>query len=167
MFSVDTTLTQDAALAVLRAIQGRAANLGPFFLERIRPDITTLMEQQFASEGTRLGEAWAPLAPSTVARKGHGSILEDTMQMFTAWTNPDAEDGYERVTDQTYRRGVTGFAADKTVWHTEGTSRGLPSRPVLGAGVPESVSLAWASQLATYLATGLVPPQSSAVASGA
>lgn len=59
-------------------IKNRAQNLKPA-LDAASDDYKeTIIDKAFASETSPLGEAWQPLKPSTIAKKGNSKILRDS-----------------------------------------------------------------------------------------
>lgn len=77
------------------------------------------------------GTAWAPLAPSTIAAKGHSNILVDTNRLLNSLTGP-GPDAIRRVEGQ---RGnyqlVFGTNVEYAVFHDTGTAT-MPARPAVG-----------------------------------
>jgi len=73
--------------------------------------------EQFRTRGARSGEAWAPLAPSTVKRKGSDTILEDEGTLRESFKLWDPENVYEATDD--YLR--YGSLVDYGIHHQTGT----------------------------------------------
>lgn len=76
--------------------------------------------------------AWAPLAESTVARKGHDVILIDTDALEDSLTVEGAQGAHrevERFDDATYL--FFGTEVEYADYHMTGTAR-MPARPMVG-----------------------------------
>lgn len=54
----------------------------------------------FAKAEDPAGKKWAPLAPSTVKRKGHATILVDKVKLKPSLTQPQSEYGYRYPVDE-------------------------------------------------------------------
>lgn len=83
------------------------------------------VREQFDTEGEG---SWAPLAPSTVARKGHGMILVDTNEMKSSFFG-----GPSHVEDIGRQSMKWGSAVRRALFHQTGTLSGF-QRTVKGAG---------------------------------
>jgi phage gpG-like protein len=98
--------------------------------------------QRFESEGAYGGEKWAPLAPSTVARKGAGKgILVDSGRLRASLTQETAADSIRVLLPQEMRWGST---VPYGKFHQSGTSR-MPQRRVVK--LPEQVKRAIVREL--------------------
>jgi phage gpG-like protein len=73
--------------------------------------------EQFRTHGARSGEAWAPLAPSTIKKKGHSDILRDGGDLEESFKLWDPENVYEATDD--YLR--YGSKVDYGHFHQTGT----------------------------------------------
>jgi hypothetical protein len=87
--------------------------------------------QQFASQGGQSG-GWEPLAASTVARKGHATILEETGVLKRAATS-----GAQRRVGPTEASFAVGSDAPYFVFHHSKAPRSrLPRRPLIEVDEP-------------------------------
>lgn len=73
------------------------------------------------------GSPWRPLAPSTVARKGHDTILVETTQLVQSLVSETSES----VRAVSERGLIFGTSDEKAMFHQEGTAR-MPARPMVG-----------------------------------
>ncbi len=77
------------------------------------------------------GNAWQPLAPSTIAAKGHDTILVDSGRLINSLTQ-QGPDAIRRVEGG---RGnyelVFGTSVEYAIFHDTGTAR-MPARPAVG-----------------------------------
>lgn len=99
------------------ALSGMLDSIGEEALKRI--------DESFEREQTPEGAPWAPLAPATIERKGHDTILYDT---------GDLRDSF----DMEVSRNPTGVKQvmvytedEKMKYHEYGTET-IPRRPVIG-----------------------------------
>jgi phage gpG-like protein len=107
--------------------------------------------QYFVSATSPSGEAWAPLAPSTVARKGHAKILIDTQNLFQSLTDSGAGDAI-READQEFL--LFGTRREWAWVHMSGIDR--PDRPKLPARVHTGISEAGIGQVVEVVADASV-----------
>lgn len=95
--------------------------------------IEELHENYFYSATDPNGSPWAPLAPSTVAAKGHGTILVDTGRLQRSLNGP-GPDAIRRVESA---RGdwviVFGTAVEYSIFHDD-PAGGRPARSHVGLG---------------------------------
>ena len=73
----------------------------------------------FSNRSSPGGEKWAPLKPLTVAKKGHSTILEDTLAMKNSVTGKTGDS----VRSATHRGLLFGTSDHKAIFHTTGTAR--------------------------------------------
>lgn len=74
------------------------------------------------------GVPWQPLAPATIAKKGHSTILVDTGRLQASVVNPQHPDHVRELLDN----GLTfGTDVPYGIFHQDGTPR-LPQREFLG-----------------------------------
>lgn len=101
-------------------------------------DIDNQNEKFFAS-GSGPSGPWAPLAPSTVRKKGHAKILIDKGDLEASLTGPhgDAVREIEQIGDKTYL--AHGTLDEKAPFHQTGTSR-MPQREPVGL-IDETIDL--------------------------
>lgn len=96
--------------------------------------LLTLQEQHqvmYDSGQDSSGAAWTPLAASTVAKKGHDTILVDKSRMKASLVSPTGDS----IRDVISEAGMAGVAFGTDVeyahFHQTGTSR-MPARPPVG-----------------------------------
>lgn len=78
------------------------------------------------------GGAWAKLAPSTVAKKGHDLILVDTGALGRSLLHSNDSDAVVEVFDEPGRAGFSrGTSVEYAGFHMSGTAR-MPARPMVG-----------------------------------
>jgi hypothetical protein len=98
----------------LEQIDGKAADLRPFFIEELQPLVTEFLTRRFDTGGAFGGAPWSPLAEATLAlrkRPGHGrgGIGRDTGRMWASWVKSvgatAAPGGVLKITKDRYERG--------------------------------------------------------------
>jgi len=113
---------------ILLDIEERAQNAD--YESTLQPFLETLEKthaEQFRGQQDSSGSAWAPLAPSTIAAKGHNRILYETGALEESLTSGGG-DAIREVFD---RGLVFGTSTEYAIFHQEGTSR-MPARPPVG-----------------------------------
>ncbi len=95
------------------------------------PKIEALVSQEFSAQKDPYGKAWAPLAPSTVRRKGSSRILTHTGAMASS-VNVKAEGA-----------SIALSIDDPGIHHQFGTKH-MPARPVLPS---DSLPQAWQDEI--------------------
>lgn len=83
----------------LRFTGRRAMNAKPLYEELGWFLSYRVVGEQFRTKGARSGEPWAPLAPSTVKRKGKADILEDKGDLKESFKLWDPMNIYEATDD--------------------------------------------------------------------
>lgn len=84
--------------------------------------------QRFFSEGRDAnGQAWRPLRPSTIKRKGHGIILVETERLMNSLTRS----GGDAIRAHNARGAVFGTRVPYSIYHQLGTAI-LPQRAPVG-----------------------------------
>lgn len=73
------------------------------------------------------GNRWAPLAPSTIAKKGHGTILVDKGDLMNSLVG----NNQNAIRDIYDREMHFGTSDPKAIYHDQGT-RKMPARPPVG-----------------------------------
>lgn len=121
----------------LAAFQGALRDARPA-LQEIADDFREMIAAQFASEGRAGGTPWAPLAPSTLRRRGSASpILFDSGALFRSLHDAGAPGHIEQIEDQAL---VLGTNLPYALFHQTGTGWGLgqdqSSRSRRGRGLP-------------------------------
>lgn len=105
------------------------------FLGEIKTDLEELHKNYFLSETGPGGNAWAPNAPATVARKGHGDVLQDTLAMMRAMTATGAPAAVREIWRDGDRDrlifGVNPTVIPYWVYHDQPGGE-LPWRPFIG-----------------------------------
>jgi phage gpG-like protein len=95
--------------------------------------IEELHNQYFYNAVSPDGDPWAPLAPSTIAAKGHGTILVDSGRLVRSLTS----DGPDSIRMVESAKGdwviVFGTAVEYSIFHDE-PAGGRPARPHVGMG---------------------------------
>jgi phage gpG-like protein len=96
---------------------------------RVIPYLHSTVADQFASEGGEMSGGWAPLAPSTLARKTGPSILVESGALEESLTGmaPGA------IRDVSKDELAFGSSVPYGIHHQRGTSR-MPARKVLQFG---------------------------------
>lgn len=120
-----------------------------------RADYTEVLEKQpdklrkdhadyFAKAQDATGQAWPPLAPSTVKRKGHATILVEHGDLQASLVGQ----GGANIAEVTHRGVNFGTSDEKAPFHQSGTSR-MPARPAVG--ITEERVDAVANEVADFL----------------
>lgn len=108
-------------------------------LDRVIRDLEKQHKGYFDSDVGPGGNAWQENAPSTIAAKGHGEILEDTLAMMRAVTESSAEGAIREVFDEGLEAGLVFGIDDSDIpywrFHDLPNVR-LPWRPFIGITEP-------------------------------
>ena len=105
--------------------------------------------ERFANQVASNGEAWAPLAPSTVKRKGHARILMETGRLGVSLSEATHPDAVVEIVDEPGQGGFSrGTAVEYAGFHQTGTAR-MPARPPVG--VSEEYCDGFAERAADHL----------------
>lgn len=108
-----------ANVAKLASVPARAS-------KRVAKEIKALIEEEFDHESDPYGNAWKPLADSTVARKGFTTILEDSRAMRDSLSvTPSRGAGVSITIDHPSEDHQTGW---------DGPQGSGPARPILPGG---------------------------------
>lgn len=113
--------------AVIGKLEGMK-DLVPKICDESAQGIEDAIARQFIEGVDPYGEPWAPLAESTIRRKGKSTILEDTGAMMASPVVVVTESSIEAT------------VADPAGYHQEGGGN-LPARPILPdetRGLPDS-----------------------------
>lgn len=98
-------------------------------------DFLEVLEEQhgemFDNERDSNGNGWAELAPSTIAAKGHDTILVDTGKMKASLVGSSGDSIRDVIAEGGNQGLVFGTSDEKAHFHQEGTSR-MPARPPVG-----------------------------------
>lgn len=97
-------------------------------MESFMPIFAADESRAFAHEMTVEGEPWAPLKPSTVARKGNDRILVEHGALIASLVNVG---GPHNIHEAMPRGAIFGTSDPKALFHQLGTSR-MPARPPVG-----------------------------------
>ena len=104
-----------------------------------------LHKNYFESETGPGGNKWAPNSAATIARKGHGDVLQDTLKLMKALTQTGAPGALREVFDEGPNAGLTFGVDDNEIpyWKYHDTPGGsLPWRPHIGMVEPELNAIA-------------------------
>lgn len=96
--------------------------------------LLTLQEQHQAmydSGQDSSGAAWKPLAPATVRKKGHDTILVDKGRMKAALVSPTGDSIRDVVSENGMAGAVFGTDLEYAHFHVTGTKH-MPARPPVG-----------------------------------
>ena len=111
--------------------------------ENVRPKVEELLESQmdelekdhkryFDKSESSAGNKWAKLAPATIARKGHDTILIDTGQLVRSLTQRGSNYSIREFFRGAEGTGLLfGTGVPYATFHMTGTSR-MPARPEVG-----------------------------------
>lgn len=125
------TITMDGLGEYLQSITEDFKSLPyPDFMGGLAADsIRDRVQENFDKEQRADGTAWAPLAASTIARKGSDTILVDKGKLKPASTSKSAANHIEYTdnSDDNYWL-VFGESTEYGGFHMTGTSR-MPARP--------------------------------------
>ena len=108
-------------------------------------NLEQLHKNYFESEAGPGGNKWAPNTEATVARKGHGNVLQDTLKLMKALTQAGAPGALRVVFDEGHNAGLTFGVDDNEIpyWKYHDTPGGsLPWRPHIGMVEPELNAIA-------------------------
>lgn len=135
--TVEVTNLEDISAVIETVMAGIAsasespgyANALPILVEQSR----IAHAGYFATSTDPAGTAWAPLAPSTIERKGHDTILVDTGKLRASLTASSAGgDAIRETFDNGNQAGITfGTSVEYAGYHMSGASR-MPARPEVG-----------------------------------
>lgn len=136
----------------LAGMQARALDLHPV-LDVLAADFRVLEAGQFASEGARGGDVWAPLRPSTVQKRGSAHpILQVTEHLRDSLTQDGAMGAVQEITAITLTVGTkipyAGFLQDGTR-NMDGTLRMVARPPV---ALTPADRARWAAAIGKYVA---------------
>ena len=98
-------------------------------------DLETAHADYFAEEKSPAGEAWKPLAPLTVAKKGHDTILFEHGPMPDSLIGTTSDSIREVVSEPPNHSLSFGTSDEKSPFHQFGTSR-IPIREHVGVNEP-------------------------------
>lgn len=99
-----------------------------FVLEQSLEDIAAGEKEAFDAGTAPGGGPWAPLAPSTIKRKGHAVILYETGDLERSLVEVD---GPGNIAEASARGLVFGTDIEYALFHDTGTSR-MPQRQPVG-----------------------------------
>lgn len=97
-------------------------------LNAFLPSLVEEHREHFAQEKDAGGNSWAPLAQSTIDRKGHDTILVEHGDLERSLTAIGGAGNIAAVTGQGL---LFGTSDEKAGFHQAGTSR-MPARPPVG-----------------------------------
>jgi phage gpG-like protein len=132
----------------LLRFEEHAGDLSPVF-EALADDFLDLEGRQFASEGGFASGGWAPLAPSTVRRRGTAHpILTDSGDLRASLTQRDGKGSVRRISDDEM---FVGTDVDYAQYHQTGTRRMPRRRPV---ELRNADRQRWVKAMQRFLTTG-------------
>ena len=102
-------------------------------LQAFIPVLKKQEQEMFSGQNDSAGEARAPLAESTIAKKGHDRILFETGALGDSLFS-ETDDSIRDVSDHYLTFGTSD---KKAMFHQEGTRR-MPARPPVGIS-PENI----------------------------
>lgn len=100
-------------------------------LDALVPIIQNGERSIFLEERSPGGNPWAPLAASTIARKGFSKILVETGRLFESLTTPGGTTDTHWETSEDPIVLVFGTKVEYAQFHQTGTRR-MPARPAVG-----------------------------------
>ena len=121
----------------------------PSILQTQFPVLEKIHGDYFAQERSPTGGKWAPLAASTVAKKGRSRILVDSGTLLGSLTG---KGGIRRASGNQIEFGtaVPYAVYHLTGFHMRGRRRKVPARPMLG------LSQTGVHKIATNIADGII-----------
>jgi phage gpG-like protein len=132
----------------LLRFEDRVGDLEPAF-EALADDFLSIESKQFSSEGGFASGSWAPLAESTVRRRGSaGPILDDSGDLRRSLTQEGAKGSVRQITSDSL---FVGTDVDYAQYHQTGTSRMPRRRPV---EFRDADRRRWVKAIQRYLTTG-------------
>jgi len=123
---ITTNNNIDSVLAALGEIEDKADNLRPVF-DEIANHLYNITEDALESNSSPDGTAWEPLSPFTIARKGHGRMLDDKGDMRE---NISIDSDSESASIGTNSISKTGYPYP-AVQHFGTEDERTPARPFL------------------------------------
>ena len=111
------------------------------FMEDVLAKLEEAHGQYFEAAAAPDGTAWAPLAPSTIAAKGHATILVEKDEMRRSVAMRTADSIRDVIEQPGYGAAVFGTSDDKAARHMTGTAN-MPARPFVGMNEPQVDALA-------------------------
>lgn len=101
-------------------------------MEQFARDLESDHQDNFDKQQSPSGQAWQPLSPVTVQKKGHSTILIDTDQMRSSLQggHPNHYFTFDQPSDDLAIMGW-GTSDEKAAIHQHGAGR-IPARPFVG-----------------------------------
>ncbi|QDV78084.1 phage virion morphogenesis protein [Botrimarina mediterranea] len=116
-------------------------------------EVEEVERNSFANQTAPNGQAWAPLKPATIKRKGHSRILVETGRLGVSLTQSGHPDAVVEIVDEPGQGGFSrGTAVEYAGYHQKGTKR-MPARPPVG--VDEEYVDGFAERAADHLVENL------------
>lgn len=102
-------------------------------LQKAIHDLEKDHRENFIEERTPDGLAWPPLAPKTMARKGHNRILYETGRLLHSLSGLETRgDSIREIVDEGANKGFSyGTAVPYAHFHQDGTAK-IPQREFAG-----------------------------------
>ncbi len=98
--------------------------------QQLRGDFLRIEREQFRTAGARGGATWRPLSPSYAAWKAQHAPGQPLLVLEGEMRN-ELTTGHGMVTTMQPLHMRLHPTNPRALWHQRGTSRGLPSRPVV------------------------------------
>lgn len=137
MIALNGSINSQGAENSLSLLEAQLSDLSPA-LGQIAGDMRQMASDQFASAGAVGGTPWAPLAPSTLKRKGGGGILVASGALLDSLTDAESPDHVEAIDNLSLDFGTdlgyAGFQQTGAGWGFGEASP--PPAPRHGHGVP-------------------------------
>lgn len=140
----------------IRAMRFRSMDMEPV-LDHIGEDWIDIVEEQFGTEGGRLGKKWAALKLDTKIKRGSAHpILIDSGDMFQEFITPSNV----KVTHDNVTYELPDGEREKAEAHQYGfvnahTGRPVPARPIVGFTAADR--LRYRNWITDYLVNGRLP----------
>jgi phage gpG-like protein len=115
--------------AILVELESQVRNMDYFdVLTAFQETIAEGEAEAFHEEREPGGSPWAPLAPSTVKKKGHNIILFETGTLLGSLVTVGGPGNVSAVSS---RGSIFGTDVPYAIFHDQGTSK-MPARPPVG-----------------------------------
>lgn len=168
MLRLNVAVYLTPAVAALERAKTVLSDLSEFWADKVEPDVTLKLQQQFATSGAAGGVPWAPLRPATLDAKARANragmgILRFYDVLYQAYTMPGGVGSIRLIDPQSYTRGVSGGTVPYAQFHQTGwvatrwghvvfhVPRQVPARPVIPDPVPDAWLADWSTMLTAYL----------------
>lgn len=145
------------SVAKVHALEGRLADLRPWFEGPADRALRTMWQRMFETEGRSIGHPWAELAPRTLKAKARANrqnmgILQFTRSLYQSLVSRGDAEGVKVVTQ---RQAVFGTRVPYARHHQKGAGP-LPQRRVVPEELPDTTEAELHKSLVAYLESGAV-----------